>query len=86
MFLHSKHFSSKVRSVEDRPNFVWGFCFKSVVLRPGPPVVDVILEVPAMNELLDLILEGDAFLSCVTDVLMVPTVFVLAPLKAVSIQ
>ena len=53
---------------------------------PGPPIVDVILEVPATNELLDLIIEGDALLSGVTDVLVALTMFVLVPLGVVSTQ
>ena len=86
MFLHPKHFSREVRSAEDCPDFAWGFCFRSIILRPSPPIVDVIMEVLAVNELLDLILEGDALLSGVTDVLVVQTVFVLVPLGAVCMQ
>ena len=85
-FLGPTHFSIEVRSTEDRPNFAWGFCFRSIILQPSPPIVDVILEVLAVNKLLDLILEGDTFLSRVTDVLVVPTVFVLVLLGAVSTQ
>ena len=53
---------------------------------PGPPIVDVILEVAATNELLNLILEGDAFLNCVANVLVVPIIFVMVLLRAVSMQ
>ena len=77
-------FPGEMRSTEDRPNLAWGFCFKSIILRPCPPVVDVILEVPMANELLDLIIEGDAFLNGLTDVLVEPTVLVLVPLLTVS--
>ena len=76
MFLCPMHFSNEVRSTEDHPNFAWGFCFRSIILRPSPLVVDVVLEVPTMNEFLDLILECDALLGGVTDVLVVSTVFV----------
>ena len=55
-------------------------------MRPSPLVVDVVLEVPTMNEFLDLILECDALLGGVTDVLVVSTVFVLIPLGVVSMQ
>ena len=63
MFLRPTHFSNKVRSAKDRPDFAWGFCFRSIILWPDPPNVDVILEVPAVNKFLDLFLKGDAFLS-----------------------
>ena len=42
--------------------------------------VDVILKVPVVNEILDLILERDAFLSGMTDVLVESTVLILVPL------
>ena len=75
-----------MRFVEDHPDLTWGFCFTSIILQPGPPSIDVILEVLATNELLDLILEGDALRRGVTNVLVVPTVFVMVPLEAVSKQ
>ena len=83
-FLRLVHFSSKVGSAEDRLDFVSWFYFRSVVLRPSPHIVDVILEVPAADEFLDLILEGDALLNYMTDIFVKPTVFVLVPLGAVS--
>ena len=42
--------------------------------------VDVILKVPVVNEILDLILEGDAFLSGMTDVLVESAILILVPL------
>ena len=69
-----------MRSAEDRPDFAWGLCLRSIILRPGLPVVNVVLEVLAADEFLDLILERDALLCGVTDVLVVSTVFVLIPL------
>ena len=77
-------FSSEKRSTEDCPDFAWGFYFRPIILRLGPPVVDVILEVPAADELRDLIIEGDAFLSRVTNIFVEPTIFVLVPFGAVS--
>ena len=76
----------EMRTAEDRLNLAWGLYFKSVILRPCPPVVDVVLKVPAANELLNLILEGDAFISGMTDAFMEPTVLILVPLRTVSTQ
>ena len=73
----------EVRTAKDRLDFTWGLYFRSVILRPRPPIIDVILEVPAVNELLYLIFEGDAFLSGITDIFMEPAVLVLVPLGAV---
>ena len=83
-FLCPTRFPNKMRSFKDRLDLAWGFYFRSIDLRPGPPIIDVVVEVPTTNVLLDLILEGDAFLSGVTDVLVVPTIFVLIPFGVVS--
>ena len=85
-FLCPMRLSCEMGSTEDRPNLAWGFCFRSLVLRPSPPIVDVILEVFAADELLSLILEGDTVLSGVIDILMEPKVFILVPLGAISTQ
>ena len=82
-FLRPTLFSGEVRFTEDRPDFVWGLCLKCIILRSGPPVVNVVLEVPATNEFLDLILECNALFSSVTDVLIVLTIFTLIPFRAV---
>ena len=74
----------KIRFAGDRPDLVWGLYFRSVILRPCPPIVDVILKVPAANELLYLVLEGDALLNGVTDVFMEPIILVLVLFRAVS--
>ena len=79
-------FSAEVRFVEDRPDFMWGLCLKCIILRPGPPVVNVVLEVPAVDEFLDLIFECNALFSSVTDVLVVSTKFTLIHFRAVSTQ
>ena len=55
-------------------------------MRPSPLFVDVVLEVPAANELLDLILEGDALLNGMANILVEPAIFVLVSLRAVSTQ
>ena len=78
--------SNEVRSVEDRLDFMWGLYLKSIILRPGPPIVNVVLEVPAADEVLDLTLECDTLLGDVTNVLVKLAIFVLIPLRAVSTQ
>ena len=44
------------------------------------------MEVPLVDELIDLIFEGDAFLSRVTNIFVVLIVFILIPFGAVSMQ
>ena len=85
-FLCPMHFSSEVRSTKDHLDFAWEFCLRSIVLRPGPPVVDVILKVPTANEFLNLILESDVLFSGVTDILVVSAVFILISLRSISMQ
>ena len=55
-------------------------------MRPYFPVVDVILEVFVVNDLLNLIFEGNALFSGMTDVFVEPVVLVLVPLGVVSMQ
>ena len=83
-FLCPMHLSSQVRSAEDRPDFVWGLCLRSIILWPSPPVVNVVLEVLATDKFLDLILECDTLLGGVTNVPVESVAFVLIPLRAVS--
>ena len=85
-FLCPTHFSGEVRSTKDRPDLVWGLYLRCIILRPGPPVVNVVLEAPTTNELLDFILEHNALFRGVTNVLMVSTIFILIPLGTVSTQ
>ena len=85
-FLRPKRFSNELRSAKDRPDFVWRLCLRCIILRPGPPIVNVILEVPAMDEFLDLILECNAFFGSVTDVLVVFAIITLIPFGVVSTQ
>ena len=84
--LHPMRLLGEVRTVEDRPDFTWGLCFRSGILRPRPPIVNVILEAPTMNELLYLIFEGNALLSGMNDIFMEPIVLVRVPCGAVSMQ
>ena len=81
MVLGSTRLLGKMRFAEDRPNLAWGLCFMSIILRPRPPVIDIILEVLAMDELL---YEGDALLSGVTDIFMEPAILILVPFGAIS--
>ena len=53
-------------------------------MRLRPPIIDIILEVPATDELLYLVFEGDALLSGVTDIFMEPAVLILVPFGVVS--
>ena len=85
-FLCPMCFSSEVRPAEDRPDLMWGHSLKCIVLWPGPPIVDVVLEVPAMDEFLNFILECNALFSGVTDIFMVLTIFIMIPLGAISMQ
>ena len=86
VFLCPTGFFREMRSAEDRPDFAWEFDLKSIIMRPSPPVVDVMLEVSVTDEFLNLILEGDAFLGSVTNILVEPKVFVMVPLRAISMQ
>ena len=56
-----------MQSAEDGLNFARRFYSILVVALLGSFVTDVILEVPIMDEFLDLILEHDAFLCGVAD-------------------
>ena len=76
--------SGEVRSAKDHSDLTWGLRFWPVILRSCPHVIDIILEVPATNEFLNLIFEGDALLSGVTDAFMELAVLILVPFGAVS--
>ena len=52
----------------------------------GTPIADVVLEVSLLDELLDLILKGDAFFRGVADIPVVSVVLILVPLRVVSNQ
>ena len=82
--LRSTCFPCEMRSAEDYPDLAWGLYFRSIILWPHPSVIDVILEVPVVDELLYLVFEGDVLLSGVTDIFMETIVLVLVPFGAVS--
>ena len=85
-FLRPTRFSGEVRSTKDRLDFLWGFCLRCIILWPGPPVINGVLEVPAVDEFLNLILKCNALFSRVTDVLVVSAIFTLIPFGEVSTQ
>ena len=84
MVLRPTSLPGEVRTTKDRPDLAWRFFFTSVILWPRPPVVDVVLEVPATNELFNLVFEGETLFSGVTNIFMEPAILVLVPLGAVS--
>ena len=49
----------------------------SVLVGPGAPVADIVLEVPLSDEFFDLVLKCDAFFSGMANILMVSVVLVL---------
>ena len=55
-------------------------CLALVIVGLGSPVTDVVLEVSLSDELLNLILEDDAFFRGVADISMVLAVLMLVPL------
>ena len=61
-------------------------CLQGIILWPGPSAIDIILKVPAVDELFNFILKRDTLFRSVTNVLVVSTIFVLIPLGTVSTQ
>ena len=84
--LGSSRLSGEVRSAKYGLEFVKRFCLVLVTVQLGPPVTDVVLEVPITNEFLDLILEHDTLLCGVADILVILAVLVLISFGAVSSQ
>ena len=74
----------EVKSVEDSLDLGWGLRFLSVILLSRPPVINIILQVPAMNKLLYLIFEGDTLLGGVTDVFVTSVVLIMVSFGAIS--
>ena len=75
---------NKIRSIKDRLDLAWGLWFGPVILRSHPPVIDIILEVPATDELLYLVFERDALLSGMNDIFMELVVLIMIPFGAMS--
>ena len=78
--------SSKMGSAKDSLDLVWGLHCRMVILRSHPPVVDIVLQVLATNELLYLIFKGNALLNVMVDISVESAVLVLVPLGAISSQ
>ena len=78
--LGSSHLPGEVQSAEDSFDFTRRFCLVLVLVGLGAPVADVVLEVSLSDELLNLVLEGDAFFRGVTDIPVVSVVLILVPL------
>ena len=83
-FLGPTRFTSKIRSPKDCPDFLWGLCLRGIILRPRPSAIDIILGVHVVNELFNFILKCDILLRGITNVLVVSTILVLIPFRAVS--
>ena len=68
---------SEMRSAEDSLDLARRSCLALVIVQLGASVADVISEVSFSDEFLDLILKHNALLGGVTDIFVVPTIFVL---------
>ena len=78
--LGSSRFPGEVWLAEDSPYLTRRSCLTLVVARLGASIADINSEVPFSDEFLDLILEHDALLCGVADVLVIPVIFILIPL------
>ena len=74
-------FADKIGPTKDVLDFVWRLCLRCFVLWSSPPAINVILKVPSTDEFFNFILKRDTLLYGVTDILMVPIILVLVPLK-----
>ena len=84
--LGSSRLPGEVQSAEDGSDFAMRSCLALVLMGLGAPVVDVVLEVSISDELLNLVFEGDAFFCGVADISVKSIVFILVPLRAVSLH
>ena len=66
--------------LEDSLDFVWGLYVRGSILRPSLFTIDIILKVPAADELFNFILKCDTLLCGVTNIFVVSIIFVLIPL------
>ena len=84
--LSSSLFFGEVWPVEDSSDLAKRSSLILVVSWPGASITDIVREVSFLDEFFDLILESDAFFRSVADISMKSTVFVLIPLRAVSLH
>ena len=82
----SFHFFGEVRSAKDGPNFARRFYRVLVIALLSSSVMDVVPEVPITDEFLDLILEHNALLCGVADILVTPTILILISFGVASSQ
>ena len=60
--------SSEIWSAKDGPDFAWGLRLWLIILRPRLFVIDVVLQVPATDDILYLIFKGDVLFCCMADI------------------
>ena len=75
-----------MQSAKDGSDFVRRSCLALVLARLGTPIVDVVREVTLSDELLNLVLEDDAFFRGVAGIPVVSTILILVLLRAVSLH
>ena len=73
-------FPHEVCPAEDSSDLARRSCLTLVVTWLGASIAYIISKVPFSDEFLDLIIEHDALLCGVTDVLVIPAIFILIPL------
>ena len=60
--------SSEMWFAKDGPEFAWGLHLWSIILLFRPLVMDVVLQVPAADEIFYLIFQGEALFCCMADI------------------
>ena len=78
--LGSSCFPGEVRSTKDGSDFTKRSYLTLVLAGLGAPIADVVIEVSLSDELLNLVLEGDAFYRGVAEIPVVSTILILVPL------
>ena len=78
--LGSWRFPREVWPVEDSSDLARKSCLTLVVAQLGASVADIISEVSFSDEFLDLIIEHNALLRGVADILVISAIFILIPL------
>ena len=75
-----------MRPTEDGPNFTRRSYFALVSARLGAFFADVISEIPITDEFLDFILEHDALLCGMANILVISVILILISFGAISYQ
>ena len=76
--------SNKMGSTKYSLDFMRGLYLWPIILSSHPSIVDVVLQVPMVDEFLYLILQGDALLGGMTDISVESVVLILISLEAIS--